>query len=233
MNNTLGISILIPTYNEAEGLGQLLSHLEAIVDKNVVREIIVIDGQSIDETKKIAKQHNVKVLESPKGRAKQMNLGANFAREELLYFLHADTFPKKGFEKLIFEAVAHGYEAGCFRMKFDTRNPFLRFFAYLSRINHSLCRGGDQSLFITKKGFLRNNGFNENYFIYEDTEFIRRLYKNLKFKVLPQNVITSARKYREKGWVKVQFHFAMIHLKNYLGAKPDALYEYYERNLLR
>ncbi|MEM1257696.1 MAG: TIGR04283 family arsenosugar biosynthesis glycosyltransferase [Bacteroidota bacterium] len=233
MNNTPGISIIIPTYNEAQGLGQLLLHLDVIVDKEVVREIIVVDGQSADATKKIALHHNATVLESAKGRAKQMNLGAHFANEEILYFLHADTYPKKGFGKLILESVADGYQAGCFRMKFDTQNPFLRFFAYLSRINHSLCRGGDQSLFITRKEFLRHNGFNEDYFIYEDTEFIRRLYENLKFRVLPQDVITSARKYREKGWLKVQFHFAMIHLKNYLGAKPDALYEYYERNVLR
>ncbi|MEO0572876.1 MAG: TIGR04283 family arsenosugar biosynthesis glycosyltransferase [Bacteroidota bacterium] len=233
MNNITGISIIIPAYNEAEGLGNLLSYLDDIVDKNLVREIIVVDGHSTDATKKIAQLHRAIVLESPKGRAKQMNFGAHLAKEEILYFLHADTFPPKGFEKLIAKAVDNGYEAGCFRMKFDTQNPVLRFFAYLSRINHLLCRGGDQSLFITRKGFLRNDGFNESYFIYEDSEFIKRLYKNLKFKVLPENVITSARKYREKGWLKVQFHFGMIHLKDYLGAKPDALYKYYERNLLR
>lgn len=233
MSNTPRISIIIPTYNEAEGLGQLLSHLNAIIDKTIVMEIIVVDGESTDITKKIARQQGVVVMESSKGRAKQMNFGAQIAKGDILYFLHADTFPKKGFELLILEAVAEGYEAGCFRMRFDTKNAFLRFFAYLSRINHSLCRGGDQSLFITRNGFLRNGGFNEHYFIYEDTEFIRRLYKNLNFRVLPEEVITSARKYREKGWLKVQFHFGMIHLKNYLGAKPDALYDYYERNLLR
>ncbi len=233
MNNAPGISVIIPTYNEAQGLGQLLLHLDAIMDKNIVREIITVDGQSTDATRKIARHHGVTVLETSKGRAKQMNFGAHAAKGEILYFLHADTFPKKGFERLILEGVADGYEAGCFRMKFDTQNLFLRFFAYLSKINHSLCRGGDQSLFITRKRFLQNGGFNERYFIYEDTEFIRRLYKNLKFKVLHDHVITSARKYREKGWLKVQFHFGMIHLKNYMGAKPEALYAYYQRNLLR
>lgn len=232
MNDIPRISIIIPTFNEAQGIAQLLTHLEDIIDQNKVGEIIIVDGKSDDNTKAIASQHNVNVLISDKGRAKQMNFGARHAKQDVLYFLHADTFPKKGFEKMILQALTQGYEAGCFRMRFDTKNPFLRFFAYLSKINHSLCRGGDQSLFITKEQFLKHRGFNERYLIYEDTEFIRRLYKNLKFKVLPEHVITSARKYREKGWVKVQFHFGMIHLKNYLGAPPEELYQYYQRYLL-
>jgi len=229
--DSIGISIIIPTFNEAHGLGQLLAYLNDIVDKSLVREIIVVDGQSTDATKHIAVRHNTIVLESPKGRAKQMNFGARHSENGILYFLHADTYPPKGFDQRIVNAVLEGNEAGCFRMKFDTKNPVLQFFAYLSRINHSLCRGGDQSLFITKEGFMKKRGFNENYVIYEDTEFIKRLYKDLKFKILPQDVITSARKYQEKGWFKVQFHFGMIHLKNYLGAGPDELYKYYQRNL--
>ena len=117
-------------------------------------------------------------------------------------------------------------------MQFDTHNPVLRFFASLSRINHIICRGGDQSLFVTKSVFLRNQGFNEDYRIYEDTEFIKRLYADVGFKVLPQNVVTSARRYQSKKWYQVQFYFGMIHLKNYMGAKPEELYSYYQRKLL-
>ena len=90
----------------------------------------------------------------------------------------------------------------------------------------------DCSEFIKKELFESTNGFDENYFIYEDTEFIQRLYSQTDFKILPDYVITSARKYRDKGWFKVQFHFAMIHLKNYLGAGPEELYRYYQKNIL-
>lgn len=232
MNSTLGISIIIPTLNEAQGLGQLLGHLNGLMDNTLIEEVIIVDGDSSDSTRQIAENQGAKVLVSKRGRAKQMNHGAKNAKGNVLYFLHADTYPPEGFENLICEAIANGFEVGCFRMKFDTRNPVLRFFAYLSRVNHTLCRGGDQSLFITKKVFVETGGFNENYLIYEDTEFIRRLYKKNRFKIVPKNVITSARKYRDNGWARVQFHFAMIHLKNYLGAKPDELYNYYKRKLL-
>ena len=74
-------------------------------------------------------------------------------------------------------------------------------------------------------------GFNENYRVYEDSEFIGRLYKMTHFKVLRQRVITSARKYEQRGTVKLQFHFGVIHLKNLMGAGPDNLYKYYRRKI--
>lgn len=230
--NKLKISILIPVLNEENCIGNLLSHINDNSVSSSIQEIICIDGGSMDKTVAIATAHKAEVIQSKKGRAIQMNMGARHANGDLLYFLHADTIPPKGFDQMILESVTQGYESGCFRMRFDTNNPILRFFAWLSRINHSLCRGGDQSLFIKKELFEKNKGFNEGYLIYEDTEFIRRLYQHTKFKVLPDYVITSARKYREKGWFKVQYHFGMIHLKNYLGAGPDELYQYYSKNIL-
>ncbi|WP_350286272.1 TIGR04283 family arsenosugar biosynthesis glycosyltransferase [uncultured Croceitalea sp.] len=226
------ISIIIPVLNEALLLGQLLNYLKKNSAGNI-KEIIIVDGGSTDNTKQIARKCSAIVLASERGRAKQMNVGAKYAQGELLYFLHADTLPPKDFDQTIVGAHEAGFETGCFRMKFDTKNPVLKSFAWLSRINHTLCRGGDQSLFVTKDLFGHAGGFNEDYLIYEDSEFIRRLYDTTKFKILPQWVTTSARKYRQIGWLRVQFHFAMIHFKNYLGAGPKELYQYYQRYLLQ
>jgi len=225
------ISIIIPVLNEGSIIGRLLEYIRQNSSSETIEEILVIDGGSKDATISIAQEFNTRVVSSKKGRASQMNLGAKLANGRLLYFLHADTIPPKKFDKIILEAHSNGHETGCFRMQFDSKNIFLRSFAYLSRINHTLCRGGDQSLFISKSLFEKEKGFNEDYLIYEDSEFIRRLYKTTKFVVLPEKVLTSARKYREKGWIKVQFHFGMIHLKNYLGAGPKNLYKYYLKHL--
>ncbi|MEN1785879.1 MAG: TIGR04283 family arsenosugar biosynthesis glycosyltransferase [Bacteroidota bacterium] len=226
------ISIIIPTLNEGSGIGTLLKQLHLEKSSGLVLDIIVVDGGSEDDTVAIAKDYGARVLVAPKGRAKQMNYGAQAAEGPLLYFLHADTLPPKGFPEYLRTAILEGNQAGCFRMRFDTRNPVLRAFAWLSRINHILCRGGDQSLFVTKHLFEKSRGFNEAYHIYEDSEFIKRLYQLTAFKVLPYEVVTSARKYRELGWLKVQFHFGMIHLKNWLGAGPEALYSYYKKHLV-
>lgn len=226
------LSIVVPVVNEQLMLGKLLSHLQLMSHSPNSIEILVIDGGSSDDTILVAKKYGVKILSSKRGRALQMNLGARQAKANVLYFLHADTFPPKNFDKILLSSLKKGCSAGCFRMQFDSKNPILRFFAWLSRINHTLCRGGDQSLFVTSEIFKKSGGFNETYRIYEDSEFIRRLYKTTNFKVLPEKVITSARKYRQKGWLKVQFHFAMIHLKNYLGHGPESLYQYYSEKLL-
>ena len=150
----------------------------------------------------------------------------------MLYFLHADTLPPLNFDRFILEAIAEGCGAGCFSMRFDSPSPFLRFFAWFTRFNHPLCRGGDQSLFVERSVFEHVKGFNEAYTIYEDMELIQRLYKQAVFRVLPTSVITSARTYRKVGGLKLQFHFGMIHLKHYLGVGPEALYRYYCKNVL-
>jgi hypothetical protein len=49
--------------------------------------------------------------------------------------------------------------------------------------------------------------------------------------VLPGQVITSARKYREKNPFSLQFHFGIIHLKKLLGAGPDTLHRYYRKKI--
>lgn len=231
-NKNRSISIIIPVLNEEHCLGKLLNHLEQTATPSNDIEIICVDGGSTDKTWEIAEQHGVKVILSEKGRAKQMNLGTEHAKGDILYFLHADTFPPNHFDQFILEAVHNGFLAGCFRMKFDTKNVFLQFFAWFSRFNLLLCRGGDQSLFVERDLFVKSKGFNEAYRIYEDTEFIGRLYRQAKFKVLPAHVITSARKYREIGVLKLQFHFAVIHLKKYLGAGPDELYRYYAKYIM-
>ncbi|MCL6273861.1 TIGR04283 family arsenosugar biosynthesis glycosyltransferase [Muricauda sp. 2012CJ35-5] len=232
MSPNNSISIIIPVLNEERLIGKVIDHLHKTSTTLAIKEILCVDGGSSDNTCEIVKTRGATVIESGKGRAKQMNKGARNATGKILYFLHADTFTPQKFDEQILEAIGQGYDSGCFRMKFDTRNPILRFFAYLSRINHRLCRGGDQSLFVKRDLFNKTEGFNEAYLIYEDTEFITRLYKKSKFKIIPDAVITSARKYREKGWLRVQYHFGMIHLKNYMGAEPEELYSYYKKNIL-
>lgn len=230
-SNSPQISIIIPVLNEEDAIEKILMSLKENSIAENIKEILVIDGGSKDSTISIAINHNATVLHSEKGRAKQMNLGAKSAKGEILYFIHVDTLPPKDFDQSIIEAVLNQNEVGCFQMKFDSDSCFLGFFAWFSRVNIKLCRGGDQSLFMTKSLFEKSGGFDENYVVYEDNEFISRLYEIAPFKILSRHVKTSARRYEERGQVALQYHFGMIHLKNYMGAGPEKLYDYYKRKI--
>lgn len=225
------ISIIIPVLNEAAYIKKVLWTIKSNSSSDRIKEILVIDGGSTDNTPTIALQFGATVIPSKRGRAVQMNLGAEKANGKFLYFLHVDSLPPINFDQDILQAFEAGHEVGCFQMQFDSESRFLKFFGWCTKINHELCRGGDQSLFITKELFKQTKGFNEKYIIYEDNEFFQRIYKLKPFKIIPAKVTTSARRYRERGMIKLQWHFAMIHAKHYLGAEPEDLYQYYKKHI--
>ena len=226
------LSIIIPVLNEEKSISELLDYLGKNKNPEFTNEIIVVDGGSIDETLQILKKYSaVKVLESKKGRACQMNFGAQNANSEILYFLHSDTFPPIGFDEAISKKVQNGFLSGCFKMKFDNNHIVLRVSQWFTKFNFKFCRGGDQSLFVKKNLFSKLNGFNEDFLIYEDNELIHRLYQHSKFTVINKNVITSSRKYLKNGVWRLQFYFMMIHLKFALGANQEELVKYYQKKI--
>ncbi len=232
MNWNHRISIIIPMLNEADHIEKLLHHiLENSSNKNI-EEIIIIDGGSTDNsTGIVSKFKNIILLESLKGRAKQLNFGAKKAKGNILYFLHADSFPPKDFDEKIIEEIQKN-NTGCFRLKFDNPDHYLLKISQLfTRFNFQLFRGGDQSLFIRKKDYDLLDGFNEKYIIYEDVEFIHRIYKKYTFKIINDYVVTSERKFKKNGIWKLHFNFLMIHIKNWLGDPPEALYKYYTKHI--
>lgn len=222
------ISIIIPVLNEVDAIHRLLLYIENSISKTIQYEIIIVDGGSIDNSQMVVlKCVKTILISSEKGRAIQMNAGARVAYGTILYFLHCDSYPPNNFDLLILEQVHKGNLAGCFRMKFDYTHPVLMVSQWFTRLNHISCRGGDQSLFICSKLFNEIGGYDENYIIYEDSKICKRLYQIKQFKVIPDYIITSARRYRENGVWRLQFHYAVIHLKRRLGHSVASMLKYY------
>jgi rSAM/selenodomain-associated transferase 2 len=223
------ISISIHTYNETSGIQELIRYLSTAA-KGPVAEIIVADGGSTDGTTELARAAGARVIQSPeKGRAAQMNAGAAVATGEILYFLHADTFPPVDFKEAILSSCAAGDSAGCFRLRFDEEHWFLNVNAWFTRFDIDSIRFGDQSLFIRKSDFERIGGFRKDHVVMEDQEIVRRIKKMTRFRVLKTAVVTSAQKYRENGIFRLQFIFSTIWLLYYLGLPQHKLVSLYNR----
>lgn len=254
------ISIIIPVLNESETIKDLLHHLIDNASLNSISEIIVVDGGSTDNTVNIVHNFvtssdserseelyrevldtkfpkrnftrtDVRLISSEKGRATQMNFGAKYAEGEILYFLHADSFPPKRYDKYIVDEVSNGNKAGCFRLQFDSDHWWLCLASWLTQFSWRACRGGDQSQFITRDLFDEIGGYDENYIIYEDNILINELYKRNEFVVINEKLKTSARMYNKHGVWKVQYHFWTIYVKKWFGASADEMLAYYKRHL--
>ncbi len=223
-------SIIIPTYNEEKGIAGTLSSIIEAAGEKTETEIIISDA-SDDNTLFVASDFPVTTCRSPKGRAAQMNHGARRASGDILYFLHADTLPPQGFIDTILEATLQGKQAGCFQLTFDDPHWLMQSYGWFTRFPFTLCRGGDQSLFITKDLFNRIGGFNENLRIMEDIEIIERISRVTSFTILEDVAVTSARKYSVNGRIRLQVIFGTIHLLYALGFDTDLIADFAAKSI--
>jgi glycosyltransferase involved in cell wall biosynthesis len=116
LEKTKSISIIIPTLNEAENIGETLATACGVPGA----EVIVVDGGSRDQTVEIARSFGVKVIDGPSGRARQMNVGASMASGGILLFLHGDTRLPKRFDDHVHRTMARpGVVAGAFQFSVD------------------------------------------------------------------------------------------------------------------
>ncbi|GAC1431330.1 MAG: TIGR04283 family arsenosugar biosynthesis glycosyltransferase [Thermoanaerobaculia bacterium] len=188
-------------------------------------EVIVSDGGSTDATRDIAGSRGAEVMTSPPMRARQFNAGARRARNDAIIFLHADTTLTAG----ACQAVAHAlgrFEFGGFRIAFAERALKLRVAASLInlRTRFTRCPWGDQGQFIRRETFLRDGGFREIPLM-EDYELAVRMKR--RSVVLPITVITSGRRFLEKGVLRTAFINWSIVARWRTGADVERLAKMY------
>lgn len=189
------ISVVIPVLNESERITKTIQLVRERSDPESLQEILVVDGGSTDDTVERCHALGVKVLFSDVARRSvQMNVGAASAEGEVLYFLHADCYPPENFCSSVIEAIESGHGFGCYRRRVGSSNT-LKWIGGFSRFHGVIFRGGDASLFVRKNIFDTVGGFKNEMVVMEDFEILRRLRKKGNFKLLPDFVESSDRKY--------------------------------------
>ena len=227
------LHIVIPVINEVDNLRELLPYLtKELAGRG---SITVADGGSTDGTTTLlADSPGVNHLNCTRcGRAQQMNEAARgyVLTADVVYFVHADTRPPQGFYTDITKSVEQGFDVGCYRFKFDMFHPLLSINAFCTRFQGLACRGGDQSLYLTRKAFDALGGFRDMK-IMEDYDIIQRVWaSNFKFKVIPRDIVVSARKYRVNGWLRVQLANLKVFRMYKAGAEQEAMVQTYKSML--
>jgi rSAM/selenodomain-associated transferase 2 len=225
--------IIIPALNEADNLAELLPLLEGELSGN--GQITVADGGSHDHTGcLLARYPAVRHLRCTDcGRALQMNEAAllDSDQHDVLYFLHADARPPRGFLDDIRSSILAGFPTGCFRFRFDSSHPLLAINAFFTRFRGLACRGGDQSLYLTRPAFDRLGGYREMK-IMEDYDIIQRIWREkIPFRVIPRAVTVSARKYRKNNYLRVQMANLLVFRMYRKGATEEAMISRYRAML--
>lgn len=217
------VSVIIPALNEQACIGRTLARVH---EQTGPLEVIVVDGGSEDATRDRA-QKQATVLTAPRGRARQMNRGAEAATGDAFLFLHADTLlPDDGLDVVRRAFTAPEVVAGTFRLRFDRHTPLLRLYSFCTRLPWIRLCFGDRGLFVRRRTFAAVGGFPEIP-LFEDLELARRLQQHGRFRFLPQYVTTAARRFERNGPLRQQLRNAYLWLHYLRGTNPRTLTHLY------
>lgn len=221
------LSIVIPVLDEADNLAVLLPDLQA---REPEAEVVVVDGGSADSTRAVVARHPAaRLIDAPRGRARQMNAGARAATGDVLLFLHADTWLPEGagiaIERGLVDPRVVG---GRFDVRFDSPRAVFRMIAWF--MNHrSRWTGistGDQAIFVRRDDFHALGGY-PDIPLMEDVALTRRLKRRGRLAALHARVTTSARKWQRDGAARTIVLMWALRFLYTCGVSPARLHRWY------
>ena len=221
------ISVVIPTWRDAENLAALLPALSQL---ERVAETIVVDASGDANCERIALACGATFVAcTTPNRGEQMNLGAAAASGDVLVFQHSDTDLEgahiAAIEAALFDPKIIG---GAFYRKFDGRHPRLDWLESVARFlsRHGGTLYGDQSIFIRQDVFMKMGGF-AKIPLMEDVEFSRRLRSAGQVAVLDPPVRSSARRHLRKGAWRTSIQNGLFIVLYHVGVSPHRLHRWY------
>jgi rSAM/selenodomain-associated transferase 2 len=226
-SRTLRISVIIPALNEADTITGLLDDLAPLRLQG--HEIILVDGGSEDRTAEAAAPKVDHVLHSIRGRAAQMNAGAERANGDILWFLHADTrIPPAAAERLL-QACRNGQLWGWFDISLSGSNWLLRIVERLMNLrSHATgLATGDQGIFVERGTFDAVSGFPQIPLM-EDIAMSKALRRRSPpARIRRPRLQTSSRRWENRGIVRTIVLMWRLRLAYALGAEPQDLAKRY------
>ena len=221
------ISVIIPTLNEASCIALCLDSLALMRRRG--HEVIVVDAGSTDATVSLSKTNTDSVLTTSKGRARQLNHGAEKASGEMLVFLHADTLLPENADEILNSLMTEDEVWGRFDVRLSGTKFIFRIIEFLmnQRSRLSAIATGDQAIFVSRQLFNRVGGFPE-IDLMEDINICANLKKIKRPVCLKQKVRCSSRRWEKNGITKTILKMWMLRLRFALGEKPERLAREYE-----
>lgn len=191
-------------------------------------EVIVVDGGSTDNTLAEAMPLADRVLQSPRGRARQMHTGTRHASGSVFWFLHADTLPPEAADILILEALAAGQDWGWFDLRLSGRRLLLKWVAWLMNRRSRLTgiATGDQGIFVQRAVYEQAGGY-PLIPIMEDIALSRRLRRLGKPRQVDTPLLSSSRRWEKHGVLRTILTMWGLRLGYFLGIDPQQLARFY------
>lgn len=222
-----GISIVLPVLNEAAHIVACLEALQPLRSQHC--ELIIADGGSRDQTVAFAEPLADRVIISPKGRAAQMNTGAQQASNAILWFLHADSQPPPAAANLIRIALSDPHRHwGRFDVRLSGRQSGLRVVETLMNVRSRLTgiATGDQGIFVRRERFEQIGGY-PPIALMEDIALSRSLKRHSQPVCLRQPLMTSSRRWERDGIARTILLMWRLRLAYFLGVDPARLARIY------
>ncbi|MCL7929408.1 TIGR04283 family arsenosugar biosynthesis glycosyltransferase [Halomonas llamarensis] len=219
------LSIVITVLNEAAALAHHLTALTSLGSQGI--EIIVVDGGSVDASVRIAQPLASRVITSLPGRARQMNLGAQYASAPALLFLHADTHLPPDALKLITQTLVQ-HPWGRFAIRLEGKSRWLPLISAMINLRSRLSgiATGDQALFMRRDVFDTVEGFPEQPLM-EDIEITKRLKRLARPACLRAHVISSGRRWDQHGVWRTILLMWRLRYRYWRGVSADELAKAY------
>lgn len=221
------LSIIIPTLNEESYIKPLLDYLSCYFPQS---ELIVVDGQSSDQTLTLASSR-ANCLSCNPGRGRQLNFGAAQSSGEILWFIHADCLPHMESETAIRLALQdQQVVGGGFEYFYRDDQWPLSIVARASNLKNRIRKQvyGDMGIFVRREVFERMSGFTQPDLM-EDFDFGRRLRKEGKIAILKEKMATSIRDWQREGFIRKLLKDSSIKFAHLLGVDNRRLYQWYYR----